>query len=279
MRALITVVGLSMSIAFARPTGAQVSDHLECFKVKDQLRPAFYTADLNGLVPQVGCKIKASAAFFCVPSTKTDVSPAPPGDGEGAPANGFACYRVKCPRAALPGVVITDQFGTRGGTPRVASLLCAPLMPTGTPTSTSTTTSIPAPPLVDSGNLQSPPGITMAAGATTPTIFGVVYKAGITQGAGPGVAIIAQLGYGPDGSDPATAGWQWVAASYVGDVDLLNPGDLAADQYGATLTVSVAGAYDYAFRYSYNGGAYVYGDLDGSGNGYSAAQAGALTVQ
>jgi fibro-slime domain-containing protein len=40
--------------------------------------------------------------------------------------------------------VIEDQFGTRQGTPQAASILCAPLMPTVGPTSTSTTTSLPA---------------------------------------------------------------------------------------------------------------------------------------
>lgn len=141
MKVLIAVAGLTMSLAFARPTSAQVPDHLKCFKIRDQLRLTPYTADLSGLVPQDGCRIRVPAAFFCVPSTKTNVSPTPPNDLEGPPANGFACYRVKCPRAALPGVVIEDQFGTRGATPKSTSMLCAPLMPTSVPTST--TTSLP----------------------------------------------------------------------------------------------------------------------------------------
>ena len=137
MKLLIAVAGLSMSLAVARPIGAQVPDHLKCFKVKDQLRLVNYTADLSGLVPQAGCKIRVPAALFCVPSTKTNVSPTPPNDLQGPPANAFACYWVKCPRAALPGVILEDQFGTRDGTPLVASMLCAPLMPTGAPTNTS----------------------------------------------------------------------------------------------------------------------------------------------
>ena len=40
MRVLIALAGLlSLSLAFGRPTGAQVPDHLKCFRVRDQLRP------------------------------------------------------------------------------------------------------------------------------------------------------------------------------------------------------------------------------------------------
>src|SRR5689334_15642677 len=145
MKVLIAVAGLSLSLAFARAAGAQVPDHLKCFKVRDQLRLTRYTADLSGLVPQDGCKIRVPAELICLPSTKTNVSPTPPGSGGAGPTtNGFACYRVNCPRVSLPGVLIQDQFGTRGGTAGAANLLCAPLMPSGGPTSTSTSTSIPA---------------------------------------------------------------------------------------------------------------------------------------
>src|SRR6185503_16226939 len=130
---------LSLSLGLAAPTAAQVPDHLKCFRVRDQLRQRFYTADLSGLVPEAGCRIKVPAAMICLPSTKTNVSPIPPGGGEGPPAGSFACYRVKCPHAELPGVVIDDQFGTRTGTPAFASMLCAPLNPTTTGTVSTTT--------------------------------------------------------------------------------------------------------------------------------------------
>lgn len=39
------------------------------------------------------------------------------------------------------------------------------------------------------------------------------------------------------------------------------------------------GSYDYAYRYTTtNGREWLYADLDGASNGYSVAQAGALTV-
>ena len=140
-----TVRSLSMVIAylaFVAPAAAQpVADHLECFKVTDKSRLAYYTADLNGFVLQAGCKIRVPAALICVPSTKTNVAPTPPGDNvEGAPTDGIACYSVRCPRVPLPGIVIEDQFGTRNATPLVARMVCGPLRPTVVPTSTSTTT-------------------------------------------------------------------------------------------------------------------------------------------
>jgi hypothetical protein len=36
--------------------------------------------------------------------------------------------------------------------------------------------------------------------------------------------------------------------------------------------------YDYAYRFSYQGGPFVYADLDGATNGYAIAQAGQVTV-
>ena len=137
---LMAVAALSLSLGLAPPTAAQVPDHLKCFKVRDQLREAFYTADLNGLVPEAGCRIRVPATLICLPSTKTNVSPTPPGGGEGPPAGSFACYRLKCSRdTELPDVVIDDQFGTRIGTPAFARMLCAPLNPTTTPTVSTTT--------------------------------------------------------------------------------------------------------------------------------------------
>jgi hypothetical protein len=136
---LMAVAVLSLSLGLAPPTAAQVPDHLKCFKVRDQLRQMFYTADLSGLVPEAGCRIKVPAALICLPSTKTNVSPTPPGGGEGPPAGSFACYRLKCARPELPDVVIDDQFGTRIGAPAFAKMLCAPLNPTTTPTVSTTT--------------------------------------------------------------------------------------------------------------------------------------------
>src|SRR5262245_17855229 len=77
-----------------------VSDHLKCYKVRDPAPKQPYTADLGGLVPEPGCTIKVPAVVACVPATKTNVQPSPPGNGGSGTPNAFACYKVKCPKAA-----------------------------------------------------------------------------------------------------------------------------------------------------------------------------------
>ena len=74
----------------------------------------------------------------CVPATKTNVVPTPPGGGATGTPNSFFWYKVKCPRATLPTLPGYDQFGNRTVAPKTARLLCAPLAP--------------APGLVDNGD-------------------------------------------------------------------------------------------------------------------------------
>lgn len=127
-----------------------------------------------------------------------------------------------------------------------------------------------APP--DFASLVFPAAVSVALGSPTPPIYGRVHLTGVTEPVGPAVGMQAQLGYGPPGSDPATSpGWTWVAATYNVQVG----GD---DEYSATLSVPWPGQHAYAYRFRHNGSSWVHGDLDGSPNGYSAAQAGGLTV-
>jgi hypothetical protein len=136
-------------------------------------------------------------------------------------------------------------------------------------------------PLVDWGILDRPTSITSMANEPTVEIFGQVYEPGITEGIGQGAGIIAQLGYGPDGSYPAED-WIWVDAVYVGDAGPVDE----YDEYGGSLTVDTNGQYDYAYRFSLDGGvSWIYADTDGTdigsgngSNGYSPPKAGSLTV-
>src|SRR6516162_8413792 len=105
---------------------AQVADHLACYKVKDPQPKAVYTADVGGLVVEPGCKIAVPAATACVPASKTNVSPSPPGGGATGTPNTFFCYKAKCPKAVLPKIAGQDQFGTRTVVPSAAKVLCAP---------------------------------------------------------------------------------------------------------------------------------------------------------
>jgi hypothetical protein len=149
-RALLGSISI-LSLTCVAPGGAQTADHLKCFKVKDPQMKALYTADLSGLTADSGCVIKVPAQMACVPSSKTNVQPTPPGGGGTGSTNGFFCYKAKCPKVVLPVLAGSDQFGDRTVTPRVAKLLCAPMagppttssstiMPTTTSTITPTTT-------------------------------------------------------------------------------------------------------------------------------------------
>jgi hypothetical protein len=122
-------------------------------------------------------------------------------------------------------------------------------------------------------NLQWPPTLNAMAGVPSELVFGQIWIDGVTNPTGAAEGVVAQLGYGPDGVDPTvdSSGWQWQPAVF--NLDHGNN-----DEYMARLTVAAAGSYDYAWRYSFNSGSWVYGDFDGSNNGYSPDQAGSLVV-
>jgi len=124
-------------------------------------------------------------------------------------------------------------------------------------------------------NLQSPSSMTHTISVTdrTDNAYGQVWIDGVTNQPGPANGLRAQLGFGPDGSDPdGNAAWVWVEASY--DKEVGNN-----DQFVASMLPEEVGTYDYAFRYSTSDGQdWVYADLDGIQNGYSPDQAGSLTV-
>ena len=128
-------------------------------------------------------------------------------------------------------------------------------------------------------NVQWPPSIDHVVSAInrTPDVYGQVWIEGVTNAAGKTDGLLAQLGYGPDGSNPAAStAWTWVDASF--NTDAGNN-----DEFKASLLPEVPGSYDYAYRYSTtNGREWVYADKDGAagsgGNGYSVDQAGALNV-
>lgn len=123
-------------------------------------------------------------------------------------------------------------------------------------------------------NLQWPSTLehTISAVNRTGSVYGQVWIDGVTNQPGATPTLLAQLGFGPDGSDPSGEGWTWVDAVFNADAG-------NNDEFVAGLLPDAAGTFDYAYRYSTAGGSdWVYADLDGSGNGYSPAQAGSLTV-
>jgi hypothetical protein len=138
MRTLTMLVALTVvaRIGLADPL-PPVTDHLQCYRVRDPQRHVTYTADLDGLTVAHGCVIRLPAKLTCVPTAKENVTPTPPGGGPTGVPNGFNCYAVKCPKGPLPEVPTADQFGSRIVVPSKSSLLCAPFAP---PTTTTTTT-------------------------------------------------------------------------------------------------------------------------------------------
>jgi formylglycine-generating enzyme required for sulfatase activity len=119
------------------------------------------------------------------------------------------------------------------------------------------------------------------AGGDMEFVYGRVYVEGVTDqtpNANDAHAMVkGQVGVGPDGGDPTAAGWTWVDGETNGAADGAE-GD--NDEYIAILEApATAGAYDFAFRFSADGGqTWTVCDKDDNANGYSAAQAGALTV-
>lgn len=134
---------------------------------------------------------------------------------------------------------------------------------------------------------QYPCSGSVAAGGSF-TVYGWVWMPGVTDAVGEGTRVDAEAGVGPDGTYPwASSGWTWFTATYNTDVDGPLPDDHANDEYVATLTApSTAGAYDYAYRFTTDGGlSWTYADLGGdtcaligTTDGYDPATAGALTV-
>lgn len=127
--------------------------------------------------------------------------------------------------------------------------------------------------------LTAPLGVSVDLGSTTGAITGRAFVLGRTPGAGRGTDVVAELGYGPPDDAPGSASWRWRAASYGRDVDGLTSGDLANDEYSASLDATVLGIFALAYRVSVDAGqTWTYCDADGSQNGYSAAAAGSLIV-
>jgi uncharacterized repeat protein (TIGR01451 family) len=125
-------------------------------------------------------------------------------------------------------------------------------------------------------HLPGPESMTVVFGDPTEPITGEVWIQNVTNPAGEGRAVIAQLGYGTD-LNPTN--WDWFDIEY--SADFYNN-----DLYTGIFTPTATGVYSYAVRFDGNWGignpnvGWTYGDTDGvyPGEPFELANTGILTV-
>ena len=145
--------------------------------------------------------------------------------------------------------------------------------------------------IVDQCRLQSPlelpnPALGLAGEYRDAVdIYGRVRKDGLTDRTtgndAPGL-VRGQLGFGADGTNPALDDdWIWIYARPHDAFNGNSAGEQSFDEYVATLYVPIPVAYDYAYRFSVDGGrnwTYCDGNEEGSSDGYQIENAGQLNA-
>jgi hypothetical protein len=94
--------------------------------------------------------------------------------------------------------------------------------------------------------------------------------------------VVSEFGYGDDGTQPdADASWTFVAGASNAGWDGSTVGQPNNDEYRTELAIATTGTYDFAARFSGDGGVtWTYCDLDDSlTGGYTPDQAGSVTVE
>ena len=117
------------------------------------------------------------------------------------------------------------------------------------------------------------------------TIYGRVREQGLTDRSSQVDAyglVRGYLGFGPDGTQPENnRDWIWIWARPNEAFDGNAAGEPDADEYQARLFIPLPGQYDYAYRFTVDGGRswlYCDGGEAGSSNGYRVEDAGQLTA-
>ena len=99
-------------------------------------------------------------------------------------------------------------------------------------------------------DVQFPPSLSVATGASTGNVYGRIYQAGVTEAAGANASVRAQLGYGSPSVNPEyQSGWTWTNASY--NATFVDPSN---DEYQASFTAPAVGSYRYVYRFSLDQG-------------------------
>lgn len=137
---------------------------------------------------------------------------------------------------------------------------------------------------VDFCRLQFPTSVLDLEG-TAVDVFGRLFIGGLTELSGvndPAINVQMQVGYGGDGTDPEVdAGWTWTSGAPNAGYGPASPAyEANNDEYVATMILPMPGAYDFAVRFTGDGGAtyeYCDGGAAGSSDGYAPANAGQMT--
>ena len=126
---------------------------------------------------------------------------------------------------------------------------------------------------VDNAAIDSPTSFTINSYQSSPAITGSIFITGNTGTSGPATQITAQLGYGFRNTNPYDdSNWIWTDAVYSGSDD-------THDFYASSpISLTIAGEFDYAFRFKNGESAWIYADSDGSSNGYSKTAAGKMSI-
>ncbi|MGB0591451.1 MAG: IPT/TIG domain-containing protein [Myxococcota bacterium] len=123
-----------------------------------------------------------------------------------------------------------------------------------------------SPNVPDWGRLNPPTSVAALAEVQTITLSAEVYEATVTEGAGPGFGIVAEVGYGPLGSLPGDSDdWTWSPATFSSDAD-------NNDVWEGSFTAP-EGSWSATMRFSLGVSAYwLFVDRDGTDNGLQADQ-------
>ncbi|MBW1810551.1 MAG: IPT/TIG domain-containing protein [Deltaproteobacteria bacterium] len=103
-------------------------------------------------------------------------------------------------------------------------------------------------PQVDWAALQWPLSMTLDPDEISELVYAQVYEPQVTEAAGCGPGITAQLGYGDQGTSPVDdpGSWSWVDAECNPDCGTCGNND----EYLAAFAISQAGQFSYAYRFS-----------------------------
>jgi hypothetical protein len=126
-------------------------------------------------------------------------------------------------------------------------------------------------------NIQFPGGFAADAGEPTLLIFGRLFELMTTEAPGAPPGWVAQVGYGPQNSDPRLlTEWYFFDTTY--NLQVMNDDEFQCN----FIAPELAGPYSFVYRFSPDGARWTYCDTDGAGSNdmqdFSTAQLGFMSV-